>query len=226
MNNCRNEYNTFIKKYFPYSGAIDRKSVEKIYRRINENALITEIFMKYIDKSPIKSNLEFLKVYKDFFNLLLLYIPINDINSINFCMRIMIESLLKFLYSIYFNDDINKISFRNMKEDFNKLKTDIFFNSKLIEVLFNYYGKYSNSIHNKNNKLNNHLEFIEKIITNKNTNFNKIDADLLNVLNVYYKIISNIYKFKISTFSTPEWTRLRKNLSPKRLAKFKQSLFS
>lgn len=221
-----NEYKDFIRKYFPYSSIYDDCNIGLLYSRVCENNLVTDIYEKYIsDNEAISCHLIFLQRYKKHFNKLLLYIPLNDVFGINFCMRSAIENLLKFFYSIYFDDesdDVSKLSFRHIKEKFNKLETKIFMDKRKLNTIFNYYGKFSNSIHSKVDKEQSELEYIESIIKTKDINLNNLDCKLLKILDIYEILICNIFQFNYKTFSVGETVRLKNNLSPKRFQKIKK----
>ncbi|WP_027625745.1 hypothetical protein [Clostridium lundense] len=226
------EYKNFIKKYFPYSGVINNPNAELLYFRICENNIITEIYEKYItsenQEQNIACHLEFLQRYRIQFNNLLLYIPISEPNGINFCMRATIENLLKFLYSIYTDDDLKSITvckFRDIKERLNKLETELFINKDKINNLVSYYGKFSNSIHDKNCNNKTQLEYMESIIQSNQLDLLGLNNNLLNILNVYETLISNIFRISEKTLSVSDMIRLRNTLTTKRFEKVKKHLY-
>lgn len=226
------EYKEFIKKHFPHSGMINDRHLELIYSRICENNLVTDIYEKYIrneeHNSSISCHLLFLQRYKNQFNKILLYIPLNDISSVNFCMRVTIENLLKFLYSVYFNkelQDINILSFRHIKEDLNSLETELFINKDKINILTNFYGVFSNLVHEKINKNQSQLRYLENIIEEGELNLGELDDRLLKTLNAYEELLFNIFKISEKTLSASEILRLKNTLSTKRLEKVRQHFY-
>lgn len=226
------EYKEFIKKYFPYSGAINDESIELIYSRICENNLVTDIYDKYISNEEYNNGIScyliFLQRYKNHFNKLLLYIALNDYSGVNFCIRTAIENLLKFLYSIYFNkkfQTVNTTSFRHLKEELNSLETELFIDTGKLNILFTYYGDFSNSIHDKLESYQSELEYMESIIQSNAFKFNELDGKLIKILNNYELLISNIFKFSEKTFSSSEMIRLKNALSVKRFNKIKEFLY-
>lgn len=226
------EYKEFIKKYFPYSGVINDESIELIYSRICENNLLTDIYEKYINNEEYNNGIScyliFLLRYKNHLNKLLIYIALNDYAGVNFCIRTAIENLLKFLYSIYFNKSfktVNTTSFRHLKEDLNSLQTELFIDTGKLNILFTYYGDFSNSIHDKVESYQSELEYMENIIQSNAFKLNELDGKLVKVLNNYGALICNIFKFSEETFSSSEILRLKNTLSVKRFEKIKQFLY-
>lgn len=231
MDSITSEYKEFIKKYFPCSGILNDPNIESIYYRICENNLITDIYEKYIgDKTftNISCQIIFLQNYRIQFNKLLLYLPLNDNNCINFCMRAVIENLLKFLYSIYFKENYNNISkckFRDIRERLNKINANLFMDKNKFNILFSYYGEFSNSIHDKSYSTEQHLNYLGSIIEANCLNLDYLDKKLLNILNCYEELICTIFKIEERTFSMSENLRLKNSLTPKRVEKIKQFLY-
>ncbi|WP_425447707.1 hypothetical protein [Dethiothermospora halolimnae] len=226
MINKKDEYRNFVSKHFPYSGLNNSDYGSIIYSRVCENNLVTDIYKKYIEKqendTKIYCNIRFLEAYKIGVNKILLYVPLNDYASINFCMRNIIENLLKFIYSIYFNCDfttINKLSFRKIKDNFKDLKTTKFIDKDIIDLFLSYYGHFSNSIHDKHSVTEKNLVFLEEIITKNKVDLEKLDEQILNILNNYQVLICNIFKISRKNLSVAESLRLKNALSNKRLEK-------
>ncbi|WP_462392618.1 hypothetical protein [Clostridium cadaveris] len=232
MNERLNEYRNFIEKFFPCSGVINNNNVELVYFRVCENNIVTDIYEKYIpikkQEKNISCHLEFLKRYRIHFNNLLLYIPINECNCINFCLRAMVENLLKFLYSVYFDGSLNSITvckFRDIKEGLNKLETNIFIDKVEIQRLLSYYGKFSNSIHDKNFDNKTQLDYMESIIRFNQLDLEELDSNLINILNIYEVFVGNIFEISERTLSIGEALRLKNTVSVKRFNKIKQHFF-
>lgn len=230
MNDKENEYKEFIERNFPNSGVIENKFINSIYLRVCENNLITNIFQKYILKNnPTNMHYEllFLKRYQIQFNKILLYMPLNEYSGISFCVRSMLEYLLKFIYSIYINkskDIINRCSFRHMKEDLNKLELDLEKEKEKLNILFNYYGKYSNLIHDKENEYNYDMEYMEGIITNNSLDLEALNVDLINILNIYETLISYIFEINNDTLALAEKIVLKNTIKIKRYNKIIDNL--
>ncbi|CAI3561555.1 hypothetical protein [Clostridium neonatale] len=222
------KYVEFLKKYFPYSNIIQDTDRKLIYLRVCENNLFTEIYISRIVNYQLQCELIFLKKYREQFNKLLIYIALNEPSGIEFCIRSTIEYILKFFYSIYFDkkfEMISKTSFRNIKDDFNKLETHIFIDKTNIELLLSDYGAYSNSIHGKEINESSSLEYMENIITLKNNDLKKIDKVLIRILNNYEKLMNNILKIHEINLSTAESIKIIKTLPKKRVEKIQKFYF-
>jgi hypothetical protein len=220
------EYKHFIEKHFPNSAIVKTDNIELIYARICENNLITEIFEKYIIGNEYIKNCNyqiiFLRRYKNQLNRLLLYLPLNDLTCINFSLRATAEYLLKFIYSIYFDENLHSITrrkFRDLREGLNKVETDLFIDKAKINILFSYYGEFSNSIHDKIDIGQSQIEYMESIIECETLDLKSLDDKLLTILNNYQILICNIFKISEQTLSVAETVRLNNILSPKRLTK-------
>lgn len=228
MENKKTDYQKFLLEYFPKSYAINDRAIEKIYQRVCENNLITEIFKIKIEERKLKCCKIFLLNYQIQFNKLLIYIGLNDPTGIDFCIRSSVENLLKFIYSIHSSagdENINKTSFRHIKEGFKEFNSAIINSKELqLNVLFNYYGRYSNSIHYKNDNFYSSLNCMEDIIKSKNYDLNKLDKSLLGILNAYEQIISCEIELISKSLSSAELIRLKNNLSKIRYNKFMDSI--
>lgn len=222
------EYELFIKKYFPYSNLIDNADRKLIYFRVCENNIITEIYEKYCKNRKLKCHLLFLKKYREQFNKILIYIALNEPSGIEFCIRSTIEYLLKFLYSIYFEktfDNISKTSFRNIKDDFKKLDTDIFLDKNIINSLLRDYGTYSNSIHGKKTSMLESIEYMENIIKLKNYNLSNLDKTLIRIIDNYEILMFSILEISECDLSVAEKIRLKKSLTNKRFNKVEKYFY-
>lgn len=223
MKSNSTDYLKFIHDFFPKSYIVKDEARELIYSRVCENNVITSIYNNHISRKNFVGNIIFLEGYKLHFNKLLLYIALNDPSGINFCVRHLTENLLKYIYSIYTNKEFRLIkmtSFRNMKDDLNiLLKADSQTIKDEIQLLFSYYGKYSNSIHGKGEDEISEIEYMENIIKNKQYDLNKLDKDLIGILNSYQIIMSEILEIDQMELSTAELMQLKKAVSRKRFSK-------
>lgn len=212
-----NEYTKFLKQYIPKSNFIHNNKTKEIYLRVVENVIVTEIFKNYFNEYGIECYMDFLDIYKNKYNKILLYLGINDYDSVTYCIRSLIENLLKFIYSIYIiesKENIEKLSYRNMKNELIEFSQNgLEIKLDVINKLFSIYGEYSNAIHGKkNNKVS--LEYIIDIIENENENLSNIEIVLLDILNIYEDIMINI--LSIEYLSTSDLITLKKSLSKKR----------
>lgn len=138
---------------------------------------------------------------------ILIYLPLNDSIGIYACMRYSIEQFIKFIYSIYFEkeiDKINKTSYRFIKDDINgntliqdKLKSEL-------RKIYTYYAKYSNDIHNKKIIYDDNLNFLGDILTMQNNFCKDIDTDLSTILLITYTIIKEIFNIHYEDFCASE----------------------
>lgn len=207
-----NLYKDFIKKNFPHSGVLESNELNRIYDKVCENNIITEAFKCNIEKLKQPNSEVFLSRYTYFFNKILLQIPTNDIESISYYIRSITESLLKFVLSLNTDkafEDINKMSFKNIKKNLKDEKSNIEYVAEL-DLLFSIYGKYSNLIHKKNSYNTQELEYIEDIITGQSINIEKIDMELLKIIDSYEKIVSKHFKFKVKDIDSKNCLSLKR----------------
>lgn len=220
-----NEYKDFVKNNFPKSKLNNNETRDILYKHIYENNLITNIILKNIEINKKKSGyLDFIIIYKNQLNKLLLCLPLNEKSIAFFFVRSALENLLKHIYSFFIDIEINKVnrtSFRHIKED---LKSSIYHYeiNKNIESLFNYYGKYSNSIHNKYNEFDLEFNNIENLIINGEIDLKILDDDLVDIMSNYYVIVNNIYSISYESFSSAERLRIHNNLSKNRAHKIEK----
>lgn len=209
-----NEYQTFLNKYFPFSGNISEE--KRIYNLICENNIMTSLILKYANCNFCFLNEEKCMYYarfRDGINKLLIYLPINEGIGIYACMRYSVEQFLKFVYGIYFNYDIVKIN----KTSYRYIKDDIRQNSNIPQTikdellkLYTYYAKYSNDIHDKNLLYKDELTFLGSILKNKNSFSQDIDKDVSNILMITYTILVQIFDITFQCFSASERLQLSK----------------
>lgn len=202
------EYGKFINKYFPSSAPIENE--EALYRLICESNLISQIMLKYISLEVeylTESKLIFYKRFRDGVNKLLMYLPLNEEIGIYACMRYSIEQFLKFIYAIYFDEElevIGRTSYRHIKEDIKKnsvISDDI----KLeMQKIYTYYANYSNDVHAKEIDENKELVSLGKIIKSDNEYSKAIENDLRKFLNISYKIMNKIFHIKYEILNTSE----------------------
>lgn len=217
------EYQKFLTKFYPQVNySVDCSS---LYMLVVENNIMTKLFLKYKNKKDGEDI--FYKRFRDAVNKLLIYVPLNDGIGINACMRYLIEQFLKYIYSIYFNltiKNINKISYRHIKEDF-KEKENI--EEKILcrlEKLYSFYAKYSNDVHECSIVYEKELTFLAKILKEDNIYISKIISDLQKILFVTYEIMFYIFGMKYEKFSFPDRTLVNKIHSKKRRQKILQWL--
>ncbi|AIQ62558.1 hypothetical protein PSTEL_05035 [Paenibacillus stellifer] len=224
VNQEKQRYIDFTKKYFPNTLLLGNEDVLGVlFSRVHENSVVTSILEKHITSQG--GSIEFLVYYRKNFNKLLVTYPLNEAQAIYSNIRLITESLLKFLYSINNSLDvetIKKTKFRIMKEEL--MKTSM--NQNALNILFSLYSRYSNYIHDKEDVDSKELDFIENIITTKNNYLTGIVDELITLLNNYYVLICSAFRITQSQFSSSENLRLIHNLSSKRYKKFSDSLYS
>lgn len=214
-----NTYENFVKKFFPYSKI--HSDMELLYKYVCTNNVLTEIYMKYLNPhanclEPTK--LIYLEKYTEGINKLLVYIPLNDNIGVNASMRYIIEQLLKFLYSIYTRDKVEKINitnYRHIKDYFKLNAGTINIDSALLNKIYNYYAKYSNDLHEKSLNAEDKLLCLQKLLTRDNNYIDKVIKDLKEIIVLCNKIIIRIFNIKLENLSVAERLRLKSVLSNK-----------
>lgn len=223
-----NTYEGFVKKYFPYTKI--HSDMELLYKYVCSNNVLTEIYMKYLNPhteclEPTK--LSYLEKYADGINKLLIYIPLNDNIGVNACMRYIIEQLLKFFYSIYTNDNIEKInrtSYRHIKEYFRTNEGSRTIGEDLLNELYSFYAKYSNDLHDKSSNLEDKLQYLQKLLMKENHYIDRVLNDLKNIIVLNNNIMINIFNITIDDLSAAERLRLQSELSNKMYKKIIKQL--
>lgn len=215
------DYFHFIKKYYPYCKASIK--INLVHEKIEENNILLQILINHIKTNYLYLNndkLVFLNRYMSGINKILLYIPLNDDIGVDACMRFSIEQVLKFIYSIYFDksaQSINKTSYRNIKDDFKNIKSEIDIIYDDLSKLNTYYGKYSNNIHKSCYTESDDLYYLADILTK---NDSKISTDIYNDLTKIFKIVDkiiiDIFDIKIEALNISERLRLSNGLSNRR----------
>lgn len=227
MRKIKSEYMTFLKKHFPYSSVIDDDNVIKIYSRICENNIITDGFFNSSRKHDTKSDI-FINRYNIFLNRILLIIPTNDKDAINYYIRCIIENLLKYVLAINSNkefEDINRLSYRNIKDNLkDSLGEDCTYYGD-INKLISIYAEYSNLIHKKDFIQMQEIELLESILIESCIDLKELDHKILDIINIYERIISNHYKLGIRDLSSKICISLKKNLSKGRHKKVMENLY-
>jgi hypothetical protein len=213
------EYGKFINKYFPFSASMENE--EALYRLICESNLISQIMLKYISLEVeylTEFKLIFYKRFRDGVNKLLMYLPLNEEIGIYACMRYSIEHFLKFVYAIYFDEElevIGRTGYRHIKEDIKQntvIADDI---KNKLQRIYSYYAKYSNDVHAKEIDENEELVSLGRIIRAQNEYSKEIENDLRNFLNISYKIMNSIFHIRYEMLNASERINIEK-LRPKR----------
>lgn len=211
-----NEYKEFIKKYFPQADTPDW--IQEIYNLVCENNIMCSVIKNHLilDKEILSADkLTYYIRYQNGLNKLLMYIPLNDDIGIYACMRYTIEQILKFIYSIYFDynvEKINKTSYRNIKEDIKKSNLISFSIKFKIEKIYPYYAKYSNCIHDKRVDYDKELLSLGDILKEDN-GFYEVVNDLRQIINDSYDIIFCIFNISYDSLSLSERIKTR-NINP------------
>ncbi|TYA11247.1 hypothetical protein FRY98_18945 [Paenibacillus faecis] len=220
----KQRYIDFTKKYFPNTLLLKNEDILGVlFSRVHENSVVTSIFEKYITCNKVAN--EFLIYYRKNFNKLLVTYPLNEAQAIYSNVRLITESLLKFLFSINNPLDVEivkKTKFRTLKEEL--IKTGL--NQSALNVLFSLYGRYSNYIHDKEDADSKNIDFLEILITTKNKYLTGIVDDLILLLDSYYALVCITFQITPSHFSASDNLRLIHNLSSKRYKKFCDSLYT
>ena len=201
----RKKYVKFLEKNFVLfkKMSYDEEELEKIYKNIEKIQLIilkTERNYKNLDY-------EFLKISMTHFIALLLEIPNNFPPTINFCVRGVIENILRF---IYFNRQISnekekilKIGYRNLKDELKKnlrkdFQEDILNN---FSVLYDLYSKYSNEVHIKTSKSLKISENIEELFQKNHKDHKEMEKDVYTILKIIIVLFSELFDISLHYFS-------------------------
>lgn len=210
-----NEYMEFLKENFPSSYQANSIEGNIIYSRVCENNIMCDMFDIHINN---EASQYFLRRYREQFNKLILACAINEKSCIDYFMRSAIEYSLKMIYAFLKSNieiaKINTIAYRNLNKE---LKGDErLFNNVSLGELFSLYGMFSNCVHGELNSSNDIL-YIKNIISTKQFNFQKLDSEILRLLNNFQKICALLLKIDSSYLSTPTRIRLNKIVSNKRV---------
>ncbi|MDQ0202454.1 hypothetical protein [Pectinatus haikarae] len=211
-----NLYLEFIKKNFPESAIAKNINIYDFYKIIQEVNLSISILSKYAIQNDNDCWEIFLSRFQDALNKLLLYLPLNDSTGINILFRIMVESLLKYLYSISIDSDFNKID----KLAYRELKAKLKHTNIDYQVLYSIYAKYSNSIHVKKEYNNDTIIILQDIISSKQPNIVKLINEVLKLVNIYNERTIKLSNIKITTFSMAEVKSLKRYCSPSYLKNY------
>lgn len=125
--------------------------------------------------------------------------------------------LLKFFYSICFNltiNDINKTSYRHIKDDLKNREATIKLDQKDLEVLYTYYAKYSNDVHDKSTS-SQEIGFLEEILKGDNRFIKQIYNDLLKLTKQYDKIMINLFSIATNDLTLAELQRIHRYMNSK-----------
>lgn len=125
--------------------------------------------------------------------------------------------LLKFFYSIFFNltiNDINKTSYRHIKDDLKNREATIKLDQKDLEVLYTYYAKYSNDVHDKSTS-SQEIGFLEEILKGDNRFIKQIYNDLLKLTKQYDKIMINLFSIVTNDLTLAELQRIHRYMNSK-----------
>ena len=124
---------------------------------------------------------------------------------------------MKFFYSIFFNltiNDINKTSYRHIKDDLKNREATIKLDQKDLEVLYTYYAKYSNDVHDKSTS-SQEIGFLEEILKGDNRFIKQIYNDLLKLTKQYDKIMINLFSIVTNDLTLAELQRIHRYMNSK-----------
>lgn len=217
-----NTYAEFLKRNFPSCPVIDDTVTLNIYNLICQNNVLTNIFLaRILDKYP-KFQIGFLELYQKQLNKILIYIGLNESDGLNYCVRSLVEYLLKFFYSVKIEesfDKINKFQYRHLSEELRKKEEGQIDFGDNIQIFLNYYGLFSNELHGKADKITCELDYLQQIISNKHIDYNKIFNALKNIIYKYFVILIQILDLSVSNLSFDEILRIRNVMTEKQVEK-------
>ena len=218
------EYYEFLFKYFPNAN-FSKDDKRSLYGLVCENNVMSEIFLKYISSHNTDFMMYYLR-YRDGINKLLIYVPVNDDIGVYACMRYIIEQILKFIYSLYGENSIEKInrtSYRHIKEEIRLMRNmpeDI---KEKVEKLYTYYAKYSNNIHDKSVNYDHELTFLGEVLKNENK-FKGSISDIKNIVFNVYDILISIFEITYEQLNLSERIKLSEVIKRNRKEKILELL--
>ncbi|CDI49205.1 hypothetical protein [Clostridium tetani] len=205
-------FNEFLQEFFPRHPSKKSRNLEEIYKKICENNMLTDIFINKINTEDVNDKKIFLSLYRNKFVKVLLYIGLNDIDSINYCIRSSVEYLLKFLFSVQNNSEVgiaNKTSYRYLKESLKDINKEIYCDMhKDIDPLISAYGNFSNKLHGKDIKINNETKYLQEILTQESIPYKKLCESICEIVDCYEIIMIKILKLNITKLSASEIFRI------------------
>jgi hypothetical protein len=209
-NSQLSEYEEFLKKVFP--DCRYNKEYDLLYKRVCSFNIFIEILKKYINDEKVEF---FISKITYGYNMLLMYVPLNDSLGITACMRYITEQTLKCFYSYIFKDksikEINETSYRHIKDDIKSKYTD----KDCLNILYSQYAKYSNEVHDKLKLENKEIEYIYDILSGENIMIEKINKDINILMKILFIFLINNYEIKYELFSLSQRTNYEKVFSNK-----------
>lgn len=213
--------NTIIEKYFEFC----EENFPKSYWNSHNGKTKKIIFFKNINKSiellkllnGLKQTSENAKdLILDSVNYLkrILYCaPINDKIIYSSIMRGLSESLLRIAYSSIFptesSDKIRLLKYRDLNESINNNALISTIMNKETKKILDFYGKYSNELHNKSKDSSNEIRFLSDILSNKSgINPDKVSSDSQSILDFCQKVLFFIFKIDDKSLSYSDKSKL------------------
>lgn len=147
------DYLNFVREYFPKTIWLEERRIEnleKLYVIVYENLLICNLLKEHLENQLLSCKLRFLNDYMESVNTLLIAFPVNYPGFSNYTIRVAVESLLKFIYSITYpsktEQQVSKTPFRHLKEELKKHESNQPIKEQIV-LLLNIYSEASRSIH-------------------------------------------------------------------------------
>ena len=142
--------------------------------------------------------------YRDGINKLLIYVPVNDDIGVYACMRYIIEQILKFIYSLYGENSIEKInrtSYRHIKEEIRLMR----------------------NMPDKSVDYDHELTFLGEVLKDENK-FKDSISDIKNIVFNVYDILISIFEITYEQLNLSERIKLSEVIKRNRKEKILELL--
>lgn len=143
--------------------------------------------------------------------------PINDKMIYSSVMRGLSESLLRTVYSSIFPEEtcnkIRSIQYRSLNDEIRGHPILSTIMSTEVNKILNFYGIYSNDIHNKKGSNSNNIRFLSDILTSQSgINPDKLSSDSQSILEFCQKVLFFAFNITDKTLSHTEKSKLEEIL--------------
>lgn len=208
------KYFEFCKENFPnsYWNTTNKKDKKaEFFRNIDKSIELLKILIG--SHTVSENSIELIHDSLNFLKRILFCAPINDKVIYSSIMRGLCESLLRIAYSSLFPDItytlINNMKYRELNETISAHPIISTIMNKETRKILDFYGKYSNELHNKNKDHTNDIRFLSEILTNSTgINPDKLSSDSQCILDYCQKVLFFVFKIDEKSLSHSAKSRL------------------